>query len=152
MEQVPVRRAVHLHRRRWFVAQHRRHFAQAQVVVTGELLCHERGVFTGQLVGGRRRRRRDGRATRPIAGRRPRRRRFRGVRSRVRGHHIRRRRRHCPRLVVHGLAHCANRVVPELWSKKETQTAFRTCVSYTWTMILLRHTMMIDDETNQMHL
>jgi len=61
----------------------------------------------------------------------------------VRGHHIRRRRRHCPRLVVHGLAHRANRVVPELWSKKETQTTFRTCVSHIHvTMILLRYTMM----------
>jgi len=113
VQQVRVGGAVHLHRGRRFAAQHRRHFAQPQVVVTRELLRHERRVLARQLVGGRRRRRRDGRAACLVAGRRSGRRRLRGVR-RVRGHHSRRRRRHRPRLVIHSFAHRVDRVVPEL--------------------------------------
>lgn len=124
VEQVHVGRAVHLHRRRGRrFAQHGRHFAQPQIVVAGELLCHERGVLAGQLVSRRRRRRRDGRAAGPVAGRRACGRRLRGVR-RVRGHHSRRRRRNRPRFVVHRFAHRVNRVVPEL-RKTNTQTTFR---------------------------
>jgi len=126
VEQVHVGRAVHLHRvrgRRF--AQHGRHLAQPQVVVAGELLCHERGVLAGQLVGRRRGRRRDGRAAGPVPGRRACGRRLRGVRRRrVRGHHRRGRRRHRPWFVVHRLAHRVNRAVPELRNTNR-QTAFK---------------------------